>query len=59
LARALQNLIRKKNGDFYEIVSIDDFLKMSNHETILRMMYPQSRQHFQKRCSVRYGLAAV
>ena len=34
LARILRDLIREKLGDLYEIVSIDDFLKMSAHETI-------------------------
>ncbi len=34
LAHILQDMIRKKRGDVYEIVSIDDFLKMSAHETI-------------------------
>ena len=34
LARALRNLIRKKSGYLYEIVSIDDFLKMSVDEAI-------------------------
>ncbi len=34
LARILQNLILEKCGDYYEIVSIDDFLKMSAHEAI-------------------------
>ena len=34
LAGALQYLIREKIGYLYEIVSIDDFLKMSAHETI-------------------------
>ena len=34
LARTLQELILKKRGEAYEIVSIDDFLKMSAHKTI-------------------------
>ena len=34
LSRILQDVIRKKRGDLYEIVLIDDFLKMSAHETI-------------------------
>ena len=34
LARILQELILRKRGETYAIVSIDDFLKMSPHETI-------------------------
>ena len=34
LARVLQDLILEKLGDLYEIVSIDDYLKMSAHEAI-------------------------
>lgn len=34
LARILRDLILKKRGDLYEIVSIDDFLNMSAHEPI-------------------------
>lgn len=34
LARILRDLIREKRGETYEIVSIDDFLKMSPREAI-------------------------
>ena len=34
LARVLQDLILEKLGYLYEIVSIDDYLKMSAHEAI-------------------------
>ena len=34
LSRILQDLIRNKRGNLYGIVSIDDYLKMSAHETI-------------------------
>lgn len=34
LARELRDLIRRKHGALYEIVSIDDFLKMSPHAPI-------------------------
>ena len=38
LARALQALIMEQTSERYEVVSIDDFLKMSPDETI-RMMF--------------------
>jgi len=34
LSRALQGLIREKTKEKYEIVSIDDFMKLSTEETI-------------------------
>lgn len=34
LAKALQEQIRKKLAEYYEVVSIDDFMKISTSETI-------------------------